>query len=79
MNTFPPSETPNIVIENPKVRRVLRTVLDSLGGLVFILAAVDTASMDFDASGFTYPALAGYSVARVVFGFAVDNTNTPKV
>lgn len=72
------STTPNVVIESPKIRKALRTVLDAFGGLVFIASAVDVASPDFDISGFTGPALAGYAVARVVFGFAVDNTNTPK-
>lgn len=72
------TETPNVVIENPKIRKRVRTALDTFGGLVFIFGAVDTASAAFDASEFTVPALAGYAVARVVFGFAVDNTNTPK-
>jgi hypothetical protein len=73
-----PNRTPNVVIENPAVRKVVRTVLDSIGGLVFIASAVDVASPVFDISGFTGPALAGYAVARVVFGFAVDSPNTPK-
>lgn len=73
-----PTETPNVVIENPAVRKALRTILDTIGGLVFIAAAVDAASADFDIAAWTFPALAGYSVARVVFGFAVDSPNSPK-
>lgn len=72
-----PSLTPNVHIENPKVRKALRTVLDVFGGLTFIAQVVDTASDAFDIGAFTVPALAGYAVARVIFGFAVDNPNTP--
>lgn len=72
-----PTQTPNIVIENPTVRKVLRTILDSIGGLTFIAAAVDVASPDIDIYSVTGPLLAGYAVARVVFGFAVDTPNTP--
>lgn len=73
-----PQQTPNVVIEDPRIRRALRTILDVIGGLTFIASAIDVASPAFDISGVTTPALAGYAVARVVFGFAVDNTNTPK-
>lgn len=77
--TYPPSSyTPNVNIENPALRKGIRTVLDSIGGLVVIAAAVDVASNAFDISEITGPALAGYAIARVVFGFGVDNPNTPK-
>lgn len=72
-----PTETPNVVIKNPTVRERLRTVLDTLGGLTFIATAIDVASDNIDWAVWTYPALAGYAAARVVFGFAVDNPNTP--
>ncbi len=73
-----PSETPNVVITNPKVRLALRSVLDVIGGGAFIAQVVDASTPAFDISAWTVPILAGYAVARVVFGFAVDNTNTPK-
>lgn len=72
-----PSETPNVVIENPRIRKVLRTILDTIGGLTFIAVAVDVASPELDFALWTTPILAGYAAARTVFGFAVDNTNTP--
>lgn len=75
---FRNTQTPNVVIENPQVRRVLRTVLDSVGGVTFIAIAADQASAAFDVSAWTIPIMAAYTAARVVFGFAVDNTNTPK-
>lgn len=73
-----PSETPNVVVENPKVRKVLRSVIDAIGGLTFIAGAVDLASADLDFAAWTIPVMAAYTAARVVFGFAVDNTNTPR-
>lgn len=73
-----PSETPNVVIENPKVRKGLRTVIDTIGGVTFIVAAADAVSDQFDVLAYTVPIMAAYTAARVVFGFVVDNSNTPK-
>lgn len=77
-NTPLPTQTPNVNIENPKVRKILRTALDTIGGLTFIAQAVDFTSPQFDIFPITAPILAGYAVARVVFGFAVDSPNTPR-
>ena len=71
------NETPNVVIKDPRIREGLRTGLDIFGGLAFIASAVDVAAAQIDIAEFTVPALAGYAAARVVFGFAVDNPNTP--
>ena len=76
-NTPLPTQTPNVVIKNPKIREGIRTGLDVIGGLTVIASAVDIATAAFDISAITVPALAGYAMARVVFGFAVDNPNTP--
>lgn len=73
------TNTPNVVIESPSTRKALRTTLDVIGGLAFIAVAVDVSSPAFDIAAITGPVLAGYAAARVVFGFAVDNPNTPKV
>lgn len=72
-----PTQTPNIVIDNPKVRKIVRTVLDSIGGLAVIAQAADAVSPAFDLTPITVPVLAAYATARVVFGFVVDNANTP--
>jgi hypothetical protein len=77
-DTPTPTQTPNVVISNPTVRKVLRTVIDSIGGVAFIASAVDLASPDFDISAWTLSIMAGYTAARVVFGFAVDTPNTPR-
>lgn len=74
---YPASPTPNVNIKNPKTRETIRTILDSFGGLAFIATAVDVAAPGIDLALWTVPALAGYAAARVVFGFAVDNPNTP--
>lgn len=73
------SITPNVVIENPKVRRIARTVLDAVGAVLVVTMAVDAATDAFNLLEITTPVLAGWSAARVVFGLTVDNPNTPKV
>lgn len=72
-----PTQTPNVIIENPRVRKVTRTVIDVIGAAAFVAATVDLSSAQIDISAFTVPILAGYGAARSVFGFVVDNPNTP--
>lgn len=72
------TETPNVVITNPKARRIARTVLDTVGAALVITMAVDAATPAFDLLEVTVPVLAGWSAARAVFGLTVDNPNTPK-
>lgn len=71
-------QTPNVVISNPVTRRRIRSAVDLLGAAVFIVGAVDAASAAFDLSAVLIPAGAAYIAIRTVFGFAVDNANTPK-
>lgn len=73
-----PSDTPNIVISSPRVRIIVRTVLDTIGGLTAIAMAVDASSPAIDIAAITIPILAGYAAARSVFGFGVDTPNTPR-
>lgn len=73
-----PTETPNVVIENPKARIIARTTLDVIGAALGTVIAVDAASNGFDLSWLTIPAMAGWTYLRLVFGLAIDNTNTPK-
>jgi hypothetical protein len=77
-NTFP-TETPNVGIANPRVREGIRTAVDVFGAAVFVVGAVDAASAAFDLSAVLIPAGAAYIAIRSVFGFAVDNRNTPKL
>jgi hypothetical protein len=79
MNTTPfPDHTPNVTIENPKVRKAVRTGIDVIGAATFVAAAVDVASPAIDLAAWTIPVGAAYLALRSVFGFAVDNRNTPK-
>lgn len=78
MTTPTPSETPNVVIENPKARKVARTALDVVGASLGTVIAVDAASNGFDVTWLTVPAMAGWTYLRLVFGLAVDNANTPR-
>lgn len=72
-----PTQTPNVHIENPKVRKAIRTTLDVIGAVAFVAAGVDLVTPAFDIAAITVPVAEGYILARVVFGFAVDNPNTP--
>lgn len=73
-----PSYTPNVVIENPAVRRIARTILDTIGAALVITMAVDASTEAFNLIEYTTPVLAGWGAARSVFGLLVDNPNTPK-
>lgn len=73
-----PSQTPNVVIENPTARKVARTVLDGIGVLVGTIVVVDLASEAFDWVTYTTPVLAAWSYLRLAFGLGIDNRNTPK-
>lgn len=73
-----PSQTPNVVIENPNARKIARTVLDGVGVLVGTIVVVDLASEAFDWVTYTTPVLAAWSYLRLAFGLSVDNPNTPK-
>lgn len=72
-----PTETPNVTIENPTTRKRVRSLIDYFGAAVFVVGAVDLASGAFDLSPILIPAGAAYIAVRTVFGFAVDNKNTP--
>ena len=77
MSTPLPTQTPNVVIESPKARKIARTALDIAGAFLGTVMVIDLASDAFDAVAFTAPALAAWSYLRLVFGQAVDNPNTP--
>lgn len=71
------TQTPNVGIANPNVRKAVRTVIDSIGALIFVVGAVDAVANGFDLSWLLVPAGAGYVAVRSVFGFSIDNRNTP--
>lgn len=69
--------TPNVVITNPKARKIARTALDAVGVVLGTILVVDSASNAFDATEVMLPLMAGWTYLRLVFGLAVDNPNTP--
>ena len=71
------STTPNVIIENPKARKVARVVLDAIGAALVIVMAVDASTEAFNLLALTTPVLAGWGAARSVFGLTVDRANTP--
>lgn len=77
MSTPFPTQTPNVAISDPKARLRTRTVVDIYGAVIFVVGAVDAASAGFDLAWLLVPAGAAYIAIRSVFGFAVDNRNTP--
>ncbi len=78
MSNPTPAQTPNVVIENPKARKIARTVLDVAGVILGTVVIADASSPAFDVAAFTVPALGVWSYLRLAFGLAVDNPNTPK-
>lgn len=75
--SFPPMTTPNVVIESPKVRKVIRLTLDLSLLATLAIAAGDSFTEAIDATPYTLPALAVLAVFRAGFGIGVDNPNTP--
>lgn len=73
-----PSPTPNVVVSNPKVRRIANIALGVAGLVLGTTLVVDGASADFDVSAITTPALAGYLYLASAFGLAVITPNIPK-
>lgn len=72
------SETPNVVVSNPKIRRIANVTLGVVGLVLGTALVVDGASADFDVSAVTTPALAGYLYLASAFGLTVITPNIPK-
>ena len=70
-------QIPNVVIQNPKARKIARTVLDVAGLILAVVVVADLSSDAFSIASATTPALAVYGVLRPAFGLGVDNPNTP--
>lgn len=72
------SVTPNVRIQNPKARRIARTVLDVTGLALGAVIVADASSGAFDVVAVTAPAMAVWLFLRAGFGLGIDNPNTPK-
>jgi hypothetical protein len=73
-----PSETPNVVVSSPTVRKVAGVVLGVAGIVLGTAVVVDAASPAFDISAFTGPIAAGYIYLSSAFGLAVTVPNIPR-
>lgn len=70
--------TPNVVVQNPTVRRYANIVLSAAGLILGTLVAVDGATTAFDLTAFTIPAFVGYGWLAGAFGLAVTTPNVPR-
>ena len=70
---------PNVVIQNPKARRIARTVLDIVGILLGLLIIVERTTVGLDFGDLTMTLMTCWMFLRAAFGLGVDNPNTPKV
>lgn len=73
-------QVPNVVITNPKARKIARTTLDSVGlllGVLILVLPVVPGGPDVLVPIVTV-ALAVYTFLRMAFGLGIDNPNTPK-
>lgn len=73
------ANTPNVVIENPKVRKIARTVLDVIGILLGTALIIAPAITSVDLLQPLAVAMAVWTYLRFAFGVSVDNPNTPKI
>lgn len=72
------NQTPNVVVENPTVRRIAQLIL-SIAGLVLSSALVlDSQIPGADWSTWINPAWALYGFLAATFGLAVITPNIPK-
>jgi hypothetical protein len=73
-----PSETPNVVLANPVVRRTLGWVVGVAAVVVPTAAVIDQASADLDWSSWLAPATAATSFLAGLLGLIVTVPNVPR-
>lgn len=72
------TETPNVVVQSPKIRRAANWILGIVGLVLGTLIVVDGASDAFTLAGFTGPASAAYLYLGSAFQIGVTLPNVPK-
>ena len=70
--------TPNVVVQNPTVRRVAGWIIGTAAVRVPTLIVVDVNAPAFDLSAWTTPAMAATSFLAGVFQLAVSTPNVPR-
>lgn len=78
MSNTTPTQTPNLVIENPAIRKGANIILGVVGLLVGTATVVDASTPAFDISAITIPVTVGYAYLAAIFGLAVTTPNIPK-
>lgn len=73
-----PSETPNVVIHDPRVRKVATATITVSSIIVGAASVLDLASPELDWSAVTSPASAVVLFLAGVFGVAVTLPNVPR-
>lgn len=73
-----PSNTPNVVVQNPAVRRIANIVIGTLAIVVPTAVVIDLAAPEFDITQYTTPAMAGLLFLAGLFGLSVTTPNIPK-
>lgn len=71
------SETPNVVIESPTIRRALNAIVGYGSLAVGLVVAVDTASPAFDLLAYTTPTWAGLAFLNSALTVGVTIPNIP--
>lgn len=72
-----PTQTPNVVVSNPQVRKVANVVLGVAGLVLGSVVAYDLAAQNVDFSEVTGPLIAVYGFVAGAFGLAVTTPNIP--
>ncbi len=72
-----PTQTPNVVVENPTVRKIAGITLGIVGLALGTTLVVDGATNAFDLTELTNPISAGYLYLSSVFGLVVTVPNIP--
>ncbi len=68
---------PNVVVQNPTVRKAANVVLGVSGIVLSAAVVLDVASPELDFATWTTPGLALYGFLAGVFGLAVTTPNVP--
>jgi len=72
------TETPNVVIESPRIRRIITQIMGTIGAVIAVASAVDIAAPQLDFHNWTYPVAAGFAVLTSYYGISVTLPNIPK-
>lgn len=72
------SDTPNVIVQNPAVRRIAGAVIGAAAIIVPAAVVLDSATDALDWTAWTTPAMAVTSFLAGVFQVSVSTPNVPK-